>query len=81
MKAVVIGGTGQVGSRVVNRLRALGHEAVPASPSRGVNSVTGEGLARALDGAHVVIDVVEARAADMDRVEADFVRSASNLAK
>jgi uncharacterized protein YbjT (DUF2867 family) len=57
MKIVVIGGTGLIGSRLVNKLRAQGHEAIAASPNSGVNSVTGEGLAEALKGASVVVDV------------------------
>ena len=57
MKVVVIGGSGLIGSKVVSRLREHGHEAVAASPATGVNTITGEGLAKALDGAAVVIDV------------------------
>jgi uncharacterized protein YbjT (DUF2867 family) len=57
MKVVVIGGTGLIGSKVVTKLREHGHEAVPASPDTGVNTLTGEGLAEAITGAEVVIDV------------------------
>src|SRR5215470_15171904 len=57
MKVVVIGGSGLIGSSLVNKLREHGHEAIAASPSSGVNSVTGEGLAEALKGASVVVDV------------------------
>lgn len=57
MKIIIIGGTGLIGSRLVTKLRALGHEAVPASPDTGVNTLTGEGLAEALNGAQVVVDV------------------------
>jgi uncharacterized protein YbjT (DUF2867 family) len=57
MKVVIIGGTGLIGSKVVERLRARGHEAVAAAPNTGVNTLTGEGLAQALAGARVVIDV------------------------
>jgi uncharacterized protein YbjT (DUF2867 family) len=57
MKIVIIGGTGLIGSKLVTRLRAQGHLAVPASPNTGVNTLTGEGLAQALTGAAVVIDV------------------------
>jgi uncharacterized protein YbjT (DUF2867 family) len=57
MKIVVIGGTGLIGSKTVERLRKKGHEVVAASPSTGVNTLTGEGLAEALAGAQVVIDV------------------------
>src|SRR5437763_5496890 len=57
IKIVVIGGTGLIGSKVVNILRQRGHEVVAASPSSGVNTLTGEGLAEALKGAQVVVDV------------------------
>src|SRR6201998_895263 len=57
MKIVVIGGTGLIGSKLVNKLRDQGHEAVAASPNSGVNTLTGEGLAEALKGASVVVDV------------------------
>jgi hypothetical protein len=55
MKIVVIGGSGLIGKKLILLLR--GHEAVPASPSSGVNSLTGEGLPQALAGANVVVDV------------------------
>lgn len=57
MKVVVIGGTGLIGSKVVSKLAAHDHEAVPASPDSGVNTLTGEGLAEVLKGASVVVDV------------------------
>jgi uncharacterized protein YbjT (DUF2867 family) len=57
MKIVVIGGTGLIGSKLVAKLDAQGHKAVPASPNTGVNTLTGEGLSEALDGAQVVVDV------------------------
>ena len=57
MKIVVIGGSGRIGSKVVTRLREKGHEVVAGSPSTGVNTLTGEGLAEALVGAEVVVDV------------------------
>lgn len=57
MKIVVIGGSGLIGSKLVPKLRAQGHEAVPASPDSGVNTLTGKGLAEALKGASVVVDV------------------------
>jgi len=57
MKIVVIGGTGLIGSKVVAKLTEQGHEAVPASPRLGINTITGEGVAAALDGASVVVDV------------------------
>jgi len=57
MKIVVIGGTGLIGSKVVAHLAEQGHEAIPASPRLGINTITGEGVAAALDGASVVVDV------------------------
>lgn len=57
MKIVVIGGSGLIGSKLVRKLREHGHEAVAASPDSGVNTLTGEGLAEALKGASVVVDV------------------------
>ena len=57
MKIVVIGGTGLIGSKLVNNLRQRGHEVLAASPDTGVNTLTGEGLAGALAGAQVVVDV------------------------
>jgi uncharacterized protein YbjT (DUF2867 family) len=60
MKIIVIGGSGLIGSRLVTKLREQGHEAIAASPNSGVNTVTGEGLAEALKGAAVVVDVSNA---------------------
>src|SRR5690348_15391920 len=57
MKITVIGGTGLIGSRLVKKLREQGHEVVAAAPSSGVNTITGEGLAEALKGAAVAVDV------------------------
>ena len=57
MKIVVIGGTGLIGSKLVDALTEQGHEAIPASPRLGIDSITGEGLDKALDGASVVVDV------------------------
>jgi uncharacterized protein YbjT (DUF2867 family) len=57
MKIVVIGGTGLIGSKLVNKLRAQGHEALAAEPNTGVNTITGEGLSEALERASVVVDV------------------------
>lgn len=57
MKIVVIGGTGLIGLKVVEKLRARGYEAVAAAPSTGVNTLTGEGLAEALKNAFIVVDV------------------------
>jgi uncharacterized protein YbjT (DUF2867 family) len=60
MKIVIIGGTGRIGSNVVRRLSAQGHEAVPASPNTGVDTISGEGLAEVMVGADVVVDVANA---------------------
>src|SRR5256714_10131292 len=57
MKIVVIGGSGLIGSKLVEKLAAHGHQAVPASPNSGVNTLTGEGLTEVLKGASVVVDV------------------------
>jgi len=57
MKIVVIGGTGLIGSKLINKLREHGHEAVAAAPNTGVNTLTGEGLTEVLKGASVVVDV------------------------
>ena len=57
MKIVVIGATGLIGSKVVEKLKQKGHEAIAAAPNTGVNTITGEGLADALAGAQVVVDV------------------------
>ena len=64
MKIVVIGGTGLIGSKLVKELSDAGHVACPASPDTGVNTITGEGLAEAIEGAHVVADVANAPAWD-----------------
>jgi uncharacterized protein YeaO (DUF488 family) len=60
MKIVVIGGSGLIGSKLVNKLREGGHDPLAASPDSGVDSLTGEGVAEALKGARVVVDVVDA---------------------
>ncbi|HUM65566.1 MAG TPA: NAD-dependent epimerase/dehydratase family protein [Chitinophagaceae bacterium] len=57
MKIVVIGGTGLIGSKVVSQLREKGYEVIAASPNTGVNTITGEGLAEALKGTDIVIDL------------------------
>ncbi|HVI58884.1 MAG TPA: NAD-dependent epimerase/dehydratase family protein, partial [Luteimonas sp.] len=57
MKIVVIGGTGLIGSQVVTRLQAQGHEAIAAAPSTGVDILSGEGLDVAMAGTHVVVDL------------------------
>src|SRR6188472_4228880 len=71
MKIVVIGGTGLIGSKAVNILQQRSHEVVAASPSSGVNTLTGEGLAEALKGAQVVIDVANSPSFE-DKPAMDF---------
>ena len=79
MRIVVIGGSGLIGKKVVNNLRQRGHEVVAASRSSGVNSVTGEGLAQALAGAQVVVDVANAPSWEDGAVLAFFETSGRNL--
>ena len=79
MKIIVIGGTGLIGTKVVKNLRDKGHEVVPASPSKGINSVTGEGLAAALVGAGVVVDVANAPSWEDKAVLEFFETSGRNL--
>ncbi len=79
MKIVVIGGSGLIGKKVVANLRQRGHEVVAASPSSGVNTVTGEGLAQALTGAQVVVDVANAPSWEDSAVLAFFETSGRNL--
>jgi uncharacterized protein YbjT (DUF2867 family) len=75
MKIVVIGGTGLIGSKIVEQLKQKGHDAIAAVPSTGVNTVTGEGLAQALAGAEVVIDVANSPSFE-DRAAMDFFQAA-----
>jgi uncharacterized protein YbjT (DUF2867 family) len=79
MKIVVIGGTGLVGSKLVEKLREHGHEPVPASPDSGVNTLTGEGLADVLGGASVVVDVSNSPSFEDEAVLAFFETSTRNL--
>ncbi|MGB2605971.1 MAG: SDR family oxidoreductase [Candidatus Sulfotelmatobacter sp.] len=79
MKIVVIGGTGLIGSKLVNKLREHGHEAVAAAPITGVNTVTGEGLAEVLKGASVVVDVTNAPDWEDSAVLKFFETSTRNL--
>jgi uncharacterized protein YbjT (DUF2867 family) len=79
MKVVIIGGTGLIGSKLVARLREQGHEAVPASPNTGVNTLTGEGLADVLAGAVVVVDVSNSPSFDDAAVLEFFETSTTNL--
>lgn len=79
MKIVVVGGTGLIGSRVVSELAERGHEAVAASPNSGVDTLTGEGVAEALAGADVVVDVSNSPSFADDDVLAFFTTSTANL--
>jgi uncharacterized protein YbjT (DUF2867 family) len=79
MKIVVIGGTGLIGSKLVERLRRDGHEPLAASPDTGVNTLTGEGVAEALEGAQVVVDLVNAPVWEDDAVLDFFQTSTRNL--
>src|SRR6188472_464805 len=79
MKIVVIGGTGLIGSKAVNILRQRGHEVVAASPKSGVNTITGEGLAEALAGTQVVVDLANAPAWEDKAVLEFFETSGRNL--
>ena len=79
MKIVAIGGTGLIGSKVVSNLRQNGHEVVAASPNTGVNTITGEGLAEAVAGAQVVVDLANSPNFADDAVMAFFKTSGGNL--
>src|SRR6266850_278752 len=79
MKIVVIGGSGLIGKKLVNNLRHHGHEVVAASPSSGVNTLSGEGLANALAGAQVVVDVANSPSFDDKAVLEFFETAGRNL--
>jgi uncharacterized protein YbjT (DUF2867 family) len=79
MKIVVIGGSGLIGTKVVSRLREKGHEVVAASPNSGVNTITGEGLAQALTGAQVVVDLANSPSFEDKAVLEFFETSGRNL--
>jgi uncharacterized protein YbjT (DUF2867 family) len=79
MKIVIIGGTGLIGSKVVKLLGERGHDAVPAAPDTGVNTVTGEGLAQVLTGANVVIDVSNSPSFDGEKAMQFFQTSTRNI--
>jgi uncharacterized protein YbjT (DUF2867 family) len=79
MKVVVIGGTGLIGSKVTELLNAHGHDAVPAAPQTGVNTLTGEGLDDALGGADVVVDVSNSPSFADDDVMSFFVTATTNI--
>lgn len=79
MKIVIIGGSGLIGSKTVERLRRQGHEAIPASPASGVDTITGEGLADALAGAQVVVDLANSPSFEDDAALSFFETSGRNL--
>src|SRR5262245_7043746 len=79
MKIVVIGGTGLIGSKLVTKLRAMGEEVLAASPDSGVNTLTGEGLAEALAGAQVVVDVSNSPSFEDEAVMKFFKTATGNL--
>src|SRR5262245_58566581 len=79
MKVVVIGGSGLIGSKLVTILRQRGHDVVAASPKTGVNTLTGEGLDKALTGAQVVVDVANSPSFEDKAVLAFFETSGRNL--
>ena len=79
MKLVIVGGTGLIGSKLVVKLREHGHEAVPASPDTGVNTLTGLGLAEVLQGASVVVDVSNSPSFAESAVMEFFTTSTRNL--
>lgn len=79
MKIVVIGGTGLIGSKLVTKLRAGGHEVLAASPASGVNTLTGEGLERAFAGAEVVVDVANSPSFEDKAVMEFFETAARNI--
>jgi uncharacterized protein YbjT (DUF2867 family) len=80
MKIVVIGGTGLIGSKVVANLRQKGHEVIAAAPNTGVNTITGEGLAEAVAGAQVVIDLANSPNFADDAVMTFFTTAGRNIA-
>jgi uncharacterized protein YbjT (DUF2867 family) len=79
MKIVVIGGTGLIGSKVVEKLKQKGHEAIAAAPNTGVNTITGKGLKEAMAGAQVVIDLANSPSFDDKAVLEFFETSGGNL--
>jgi uncharacterized protein YbjT (DUF2867 family) len=79
MKIVVIGGSGLIGKKLVNNLRQRDHQVVAASPSSGVNTLTGEGLTEALNGAPVVVDVANSPSWEDKAVLEFFETSGRNL--
>ena len=80
MKVVVIGGTGLIGSKVVEKLKALGHDAVAAAPNTGVDTITGKGLAEALAGADIVVDVSNSPSFEDNAALSFFQNAGRNIA-
>lgn len=79
MKIVVIGGTGLIGTKVVERLRKQGHDVVPAAPSTGINALTGEGLGEAMSGTDIVVDLANSPSFEEKAVMDFFETSGRNL--
>jgi uncharacterized protein YbjT (DUF2867 family) len=79
MKIVIIGGTGLIGSKLAHELRAQGHEALAAAPTTGVDTLTGAGLAEALQGAAVVVDVSNSPSFEAEAVMKFFETSTRNV--
>jgi uncharacterized protein YbjT (DUF2867 family) len=79
MKIVVIGGSGLIGSKVVTMLTQQGHQALPASPKSGVNALTGEGLAKVIEGASVVVDVSNSPSFEKEAAMEFFTVSTRNI--
>jgi len=79
MKITVIGGSGRIGSRLVQKLRSKGHEVVSASPNTGVNTITGDGLADALKGAEVVVDVANSPSFEEQAATVFFETAGRNI--
>lgn len=79
-RVVIVGGTGLIGSRVVNLLRAAGHEAFPAAPDTGINTITGAGLSDVMQGTDAVVDVSNAPSFEEQAVRSFFEQSARNIA-
>lgn len=77
MKIVVIGGTGLIGAKLVNKLNHIGHEVLAASPSTGVNTITGKGLAEVLKNANIVVDVANAPSFE-DRAALEFFEASGH---
>lgn len=81
MKIVIVGGTGLIGSKLIAKLKSKGHEAIAASPSTGVNTMTGEGLDKILKDTHIVVDVANSPSFEDKAVLEFFETSGRNLLK